>query len=418
MKTNIPAAWRTTLAAAVLLAVLALAYLVALHQLAPAPNGVAEQLMLPAINARPATLAGTAADTVAAPAPTPEPCPPHAVVVSEGSPAARRPWVVRRYVGTVGGQAATAVLQWQTPDSATGSFYLHRSGPEYNLTFNQARPGLVGKVDKGLAGEDEPDQGTWQLTTSLASPLLAGTWRQVGRVQPLLLRESYAGALRYTFKTQIIFGDYRAPENCAYVPETWHFLLMLPSLRAAPPVLRAHLAGSPAALHCRIWKDYDANDGDATGNYRDEVRLNDFQLFSYQTSSYVRAYGGTPDVGTASWLFDLRTGEELDIESQLKPGYERALRQRLTWHFLHDPGLAADREAGVGDWTDAEGGSSLLNLPDDNEALTLTGAGLEAAYTPAPFNRQVFILIPYRELRPLVRPGTPLARMLRARGLW
>ena len=28
------------------------------------------------------------------------------------------------------------------------------------------------------------------------------------------------------------------------------------------------------------------------------------------------------------------------------------------------------------------------------------------------------VLVPYRELRPLMRPGTLLARMLRARGLW
>lgn len=407
-----PAAWRTILVSAVLLAVLALAYLLAVRQPAPAPLRVAGQPMPPALTSRPATLATAAADPVAtpAPAPAPAPCPPQRVVVSAGNATEQRPVVVRRYVGTVGGQLATASLQWQTPDSAMGIFYLHRGGPEYSLTFS--RPGLAEVYnDQG----DEPDQGTWQLSTSVASSLLTGTWRRGSQVQPLLLRESYAGALRYTFKGRTIFGDYRVPENCAYVPQMYHFLLMLPT----PPALRASLAGSPGALRRRIWKDYDANDGDATGNYKDEVRLNDFQLFSYQTSSYVRTYGGTPDVGTASWLFDLRTGEELDIESQLKPGYERALQQRLTWHFLHDPGLAADREAGVGDWTDAEGGStSLLDLPSDNEALTLTGAGLEAAYTPAPFNRQVLILVPYRELRPLVRPGTPLASMLRARGLW
>ena len=96
----------------------------------------------------------------------------------------------------------------------------------------------------------------------------------------------------------------------------------------------------------------------------------------------------------------------------MKPGYKHGLRQRLTWHFLHDPVLESDRRAGFGDWTTDESSyTPLLSLPEFNGALTLTGAGLEAAYGHTP------VLVPYRELRPLVRPGTPLARMLRARGL-
>ena len=415
MKTNMPAAWRTVLAAAILLAALAGAYLVAVRRPAPAPLVGGRQPMPQALSARPDTLAGALTTTVATPArvsePEPAPCPPQRTVFSAGTAATRRPVVVRRYVGTVGGQPATATLQWQTPDSATGTFYLHRGGPEYSLTFS--RLGRAEVYDE-QGDKEAMGRGTWQLTTSVASPLLAGTWRRAGRVQQLRLRESYAGALRYTFKERTLFDGYRVPENCDYVPEMYHQLLVLPNTQAAPPVLRTRLAGSPAALRRRIGHDCENHDGDATGTYRDEVRLNDFHLFSYQTSSYVRAYGGTPDVDTESWLFDLRTGEELDIDSQLKPGYELPLRQRFTWHFLHDPGLEPDRAAGLGDWTDDEGRpTSLLNLPNDTEALTLTGAGLEAAY-----GRYTLVLVPYRELRPLVRPGTPLARMLRARGLW
>jgi hypothetical protein len=407
MKLADPFSSRLILAAAVLLAVLALAYQVAVRQ--PTPVATAGPPTQPAPWA-------AATDTAVARAPAPPPeCPPQAEVVTGGSPAARRPWVVRRYVGTVGGQAATALLKWQNPDSATGRFYLHRGGPGYELSFGDAKPGLVAVYEE-QGEQSELDQGTWQLTTSLASSTLAGTWRRAGRSQRLLLRESYAGALRYLFKEYFLLGDLRVPENCDYVPTTTHYLLTLPSPRAAPAVLRTRLAGSPAALRRRIRKDYNNSDGDATGSYVDDVRLNDFQLFSYQTSSYVRAYGGTPDEGTESWLFDLRTGQELDIDSQLKPGYERALQRRLTWHFLHDPdpGVAAARTAGLGDWTDDEGRpSALLNLPNFTGALTLTGSGLEAAYS-----RSMQVLVPYRELRPLVRSGTPLARMLRARGLW
>ena len=413
MKTDMLAAWRTILAAAILLAALASAYLVAVRQPAPAPLAGAGHPTPQTLIARPATLAGAAAATVTPPAraPEPGPCPPQRTVLSAGTAAAQRPVVVRCYVGTVGGQPATATLQWQTPDSATGTFYLHRGGPEYSLTFS--RPGLA-EVDNDQGGDDGFRQGTWQLTTSVAGPLLAGTWRRAGRVQQLRLRESYAGALRYTFKERTLFDGSRVPGNCDYVPAMYHLLLVLPSLWAAPPVLRPRLAGSPAALRRLLGQDCENHDGDATGTYSDEVRLNDFHLFSYQTSSYVRAYGGTPDAGTESWLVDLRTGEEVDIDSQLKPGYERSLRQRLTWHFLHDPGLEADRAAGFDHWDTAEGSyTPLLSLPNDTEALTLTGAGLEAAY-----GQHTLVLVPYAELRPLVRPGTPLARMLRARGLW
>ena len=406
-----PASVRLGLATAVLLGVLALAYLVAVRQLVPASAAVARQPAPRASSTRPSAQAGEAAATVATPAraPEPGPCPPQRTVLSAGDAAAQRPVVVRHYVGTVGGQAATATLQWQTPDSATGTFYLHRGGPEYSLAFSQ--PGLA-KVYDDQGGVDNLRQGTWQLATSVASPLLTGTWRRAGRVQRLRLRESYAGALRYTFKERTLFDGYRVPGHCSYVPKMYHLLLVLPSPWAAPPGLRTRLAGSPAALRRRIRQDCSTHDSDATGTYTDEVRLNAFYLFSYQTSSYVRAYGGTPDVGTESWLFDLRTGQELPIASQLKPGYKYGLRQRLTWHFLHDPVLEPDRRAGLGDWTTDKGSyTPLLSLPKLNEALTLTGAGLEAAY-----GQHTLVLVPYRELRPLVRPGTPLARMLRARG--
>jgi hypothetical protein len=64
-------------------------------------------------------------------------------------------------------------------------------------------------------------------------------------------------------------------------------------------------------------------------------------------------------------------------------------------------------------------------LPTGGEALALTATGLEATYYRStlsggggPLEPCYPLLVPYAELRPLVRPGTPLAHMLRARGLW
>ena len=55
--------------------------------------------------------------------------------------------------------------------------------------------------------------------------------------------------------------------------------------------------------------------------------------------------------------------------------------------------------------------------------MALAGAGLEVTYRASDLYEDVAdigenLFIPYCELRPLVRPGTPLARMLRARGMW
>lgn len=350
---NNPLDFRPALAATVILVVLAAAYKVALSW--PGQPGGA-----------PVTYADTLADSVISTAPmskpVPEPCPPHQQVFSlggGGNSAARRPWVVRRYVGTVGGQAATAVLQWQTPDSVTGQFYLHRGGPVYALDFFRKRPGPV-----VLAVDDDSPVHSQLILANLHGPTLVGTWRSAGRQQRLRLHESYAGALRYTFKTVMLAGDYRVLGACDYVPAVEHWALLLSSL-AAPPTLRSRLAASPTALRHRLLADSESIDGDATASYRDEVRLNGFQLFSYETSSYSRSYNSTPDVGIKSWLFDLRTGKELTVGSQFKPGYERSLRRLLTRHLLRDPGYAdGERRSGF-DWRDEKGQpTSLVNLPN------------------------------------------------------
>ncbi len=425
MKPTNPTDLRPQLAAAVVLALLAVAYQLARQLRVPAPVVAAELPARPAVAKLPAPV--PAAPVVRA---TPAPCPPSRLVFRKGSPAARRPWVVRRYVGTVGGRPATAWLQWQTPDSITGTFYLHRGGPEYHLTFNRAQPGPVRLAVAFKQGPDYySEQGKWHLATNtLAKPLLAGTWQGAGRPQRLLLSENYRGALRHAFKEQALAGDTRLPEACDYVPEVEHQFLTLPSSGATPPALRRRLADSPAALRRRIRQDYGKNDGDATASFWDEVRLNDFQLFSYQTFSYARTYGGTPDRTYESWLFDLRTGKELLVEDQLKPDYERPLQRLLTRHLLHDPAFQEAREAHEWDWRDDQDRpTALISLPDqDEEPLTLTGAGLEVTYSywtmhnggAGGLERETVVLVPYRELRPLVRPGTPLARMLAARGMW
>lgn len=97
-------------------------------------------------------------------------------------------------------------------------------------------------------------------------------------------------------------------------------------------------------------------------------------------------------------------GQPLTVESQLRPGYERSLRPMLVCHL----------PAGLVDICLSK--TQLLTTKPD-AGMCLTWNGLEAAYEGPVKCGMVSVAVPYRELRPLVRPGTPLARMLAARGL-
>ena len=134
-------------------------------------------------------------------------------------------------------------------------------------------------------------------------------------------------------------------------------------------------------------------------------------------------------------------GRQLTVASQLRPGYEPRLKRLLKRHLLHDERfdfVNKDHRASWG-WQDSTGQTITLPIlpradsqnKGDPSELALTSSGLEISYigsaifTPRSqednleFGRSTYTIgISYRELRPLVRPGTPLARMLQARGLW
>jgi hypothetical protein len=184
----------------------------------------------------------------------------------------------------------------------------------------------------------------------------------------------------------------------------------------------------PPPLAVRRQQLRDNYEPDSRTRYSVEVRLNDFNLLSYQTSYMADPFGGRPQPGTKSFLVDLVTGDSLTIASQLRPGYELPLRRLLTAHLLHD----YNHEDVDWEWQQADRPATeqLVDLPrPERETLTdedflLTGEGLEATYSPfSVYNSPggmppASVLIPYAELRPLVRPGTPLARMLSTRGIY
>ena len=134
-------------------------------------------------------------------------------------------------------------------------------------------------------------------------------------------------------------------------------------------------------------------------------------------------------------LLDLRTGQVCPLAAQFIPHYWLRLRALVARHLRHDarfdfinkdqtytwlwarpPATQPDTAFNTESWTQRE-------LAPLTNQVVLTAEGLELTYPLAALahpgiDPDQTVLIPYAELRPLVRPGTPLARMLKARGLW
>ena len=372
----------------------------------------------PAAKPPAATLASaaTAPSAAAEPEETALPCPtvPLRFKVLPTSP------VFCHYVGTVGGVPASAELSWTRPDSAAGSCYLWQGGLEYQLETPRRRRGLLVLALSQEQADTSYPRGIWRLATPLG-PVLRGTWiDSAGRSRPFMLREDYRQSVPYNIQRLKLSGGKPPLPNCYGSSLTRGYLHLLGHLRPAWQRLQA---SSFVARKRHLPATYE-RDGDTS--YYFSVRLNDFNLLSYQSFYVAFPSGGPRQDGFENGLLDLATGRSLPLASQLQPGYEPTLRRLLTNRLRRNFGLA---EASPGKTDNPK----LLDLPSPDElhfiGLVPTGAGMEGSYLPGDicavlgpeakvYSIPYTLLIPYAELRPLVRPGTPLARMLRARRLW
>ncbi len=429
---NVPVAFRPALAALLILGGLAGAYRTAVRwpgqAVAASPPG-------PDSPAPADTLADTVVDTLA-PLPAPAPSPPDPTPTQEGSAATGphdpRPLfkrvgplgrTLRRYVGTVGGQPATVLLDWQHPDWPRGRFYLHRGGPEYKLDHLSRLPRNVLQVSDA--------SGEWHLP-GRPGATLTGTWRggPSGRAQAVRLHEDYHDAVRLDIQTWRVSGRYTftTSRGLTYnsVPTVqWEFM-HLANPASVPPALRPLLSPSPARRRRLL---LEKGDIDCSISNELTVRLNDSGLLGYQYYWMVSGIGGSGDADYQHALFDLRAGRWLAPESQLRPGYELELSRLLAQRLLRNK-LLSERTP---EWN-PQLRKLLTQEHDTLRAATrwvqqvlpepiFTGAGMELEcrlddFIDASYREHFTVFFSYRELRPLVRPGTPLARMLRTRGLW
>jgi hypothetical protein len=332
----------------------------------------------------------------------------------------------RRYRGTVGGRPVVLELTVEANPSSSkkelrcaGSYFYERVAGG-NLTLTAAEPY---RAKQPLRLTEGPG-GTWQATQPLG-PVLTGTWTSpTGRRRPFELREDYHDAVRYEILTHKAKGDACPKENM--LPAAWYpharltqqFLHLLgpdtlrPALRrlqCPPPAHRRALVRA-AAHHVLD----DCTDVEKSIS----IRLNAYGLLALDEGEYVNEYNGSrPHAEDNSRLYDLRAGRWLPLEEVLRPGAAGLpLLEQLVGRYLvkqEGPNGKSQGRQGV---TWQEGDSTRVALP--RSGVYFTSQGIELSYDPYENNGPDAFEISYIELLPLLRLGTPVARMLRERGLW
>ena len=332
-----------------------------------------------------------------------------------------------RYRGTVGGRPVTVELTVDSTElyqrkglRCQGSYFYERLASG-DLQLKAAEPY---RARQPLRLTEGPG-GTWQATQPLG-PVLTGTWTgPTGRRLPFALREDYQDAVHYELLTHKTKGNACPNTDGDMLPAAWapyahltqqflHLLepdTMRPALRRlqCPPPARRRALVRAAAHHAID----DCTDTDKSIR----ISLNAYGLLALEEGEYVNEYNGTrPHATDHRRLYDLRAGRWLPLEEILLPeATSRPLLEQLVGrHLLTDYGTSADARRRQ-DITWQEGDSTRVALPRTDVAFT--SQGIVLSYDPYEPNGWAEVSISYLELLPLLRPGTPVARMLHQRGL-
>ena len=362
-----------------------------------------------------------------------------------------RPFVgYHRYRGTVGSQPVTVELTIG-PAAANdaqvvceGNYhYDHR--PAGQLLLHGARPfqprrALVLAETEGATSARQAT-GRWQAVQA-AGPVLTGQWRSpAGKQLPFSLREDYTDG-----QGRLMAVQYEVIEETARVPcrderqedetkaeyrqrlaqvEHGHrqpFLHLLGS-DTLRPALQALQCPAPAQRRRQVRAAAREDNGCTFHTASLSVDYNGYGLLAwseYWEDDFIN--GARPQHGMEARVYDLRTGQELNLGNVFRPGTDTLLQRLITYHILHDDNPDIWLKPGVA----IPAHPVLAPLP--GREFTLAASGLEFCYyTDELTGLQEFIdggailgtvPVPYAELLPLLRPGSPLARMLRERGLW
>jgi hypothetical protein len=321
-----------------------------------------------------------------------------------------------RYVGTLSGRAIVLQLSAEATAAAGswGSWYYRtgRQPHERRLLFQRQRGGQVVLLEDTPAKEPmdaDTVAAEWHLGWPLGRVLTAQrrAVHGAGR-QTVQLRQDYTQAVPYQLLRLTAHGnrcDALPGRSQPYYSAEFVRLLSADSLRLAdwqtPP-----LAARRDSLRRWLLRESCQQTSESIN-----VTLNDYGVLSYHVWQEAYYYGTHPEHSQTGFIVDLRTSREWLAEELLRPGTEPALLKLLARHLRLDyPHMS---EGDYWDWK---------TVPPYPDSFSLTPTGLRAGYGDYALagyasSTANTTTIPYPELRPLVRPGTPLARLLRARGL-
>lgn len=334
----------------------------------------------------------------------------------------------RRYVGTLGSQPVVVEL-------FTGREYVGQEQPVCRGHYYDARRGTTKTFSSepfyprkqlrlAASSYDDTDSTEhWQLRQPLG-PRLTGTVTAANKPRRrLTLRENYTDAVPLAIGTAQMYGNSMRLHNDDNREELHTFAgsVLLQYVRllgraAHQPRLQRILSSRPAELRAELREEF-SEDSVSLYSIKEELSLdlNDYGILSY--SKYVSDYedgGNHSGASFPAFTFDLRTGRPITLASLVKPGNRKAL-MRLALRYL-DPNYRQELSNFYNSPSNADA------LKDDYDALKetfglspkgLTLQGLLGPYALGP----TIITIPYAALRPLLRPRTPLNRVLVARGL-
>ncbi|QKG56595.1 hypothetical protein GKZ68_08110 [Hymenobacter sp. BRD128] len=334
-----------------------------------------------------------------------------------------------RYQGTVGGQLVTVELTFKPahdhePAACQGSYYYgYGKGGTLALESNAAyQPGRPLALTEPSDTEKRTITGQWQASQP-AGAMLSGTWASPGgRLRPFVLREEYQDArhhqlaVRYEILTEGAEGPLPQPKDGAAANSNYSatatlergylHLLGPDTLR---PALRQLQCPGPARRRAERQAYLRDNPVQEETEGITDVTFNDYGLLS--VSTFQTWYSGGTHLGHSAGnaIYDLATGAPVELAQLLWPSAEAQFRALVIRHFQ------ADADSLPEDWLDADqpAVAGHVGLELNNILLTFEESDLTNKVVGG-----VKIYIPYAEVVPLLRPGTPLARMLRERGLW
>jgi hypothetical protein len=349
-----------------------------------------------------------------------------------------------RYRGTVGGQAVTVELTVSLPAltqaqaahaqdfiRCEGSYHYDRHPAGLLLldgsqAFQPGQPLLLTEAD---SAHPRRPTGQWQASQPIG-PVLTGTWRgPTGQMLPFSLHEDYTdgqghvAAVKYELlqegeevpcqferKPGESKADYRARTDdlTSTCNEFFLHLLGPDTLR---PSLRALQCPVPAQRRRQLREQAQ---GCNQITHEVQVVYNDYGLLSLER--YVEEfYEGADHPGHAlsTTTYDLRTGQPLAIAALLRPGTDSILARLLVQRLDEDMNSSLIELLSNSAADSASAPLSQLGLGIGLAGLEFTYSNYYDSVTPP-----VTVAVSYAELRPLLLPTSPVARMLRERGLW